>query len=57
VVILNFQKLINKKEVKPINSQPKIRVKKLLPHTNEIMDNINQFISNINSSARSSNLK
>ena len=57
VVILNFQKLINKKEVSPISSQPKISVKKLFPQTKLIIDKINQFISRINSSSRSSNLK
>ena len=57
VVILNFQKLINKNEVKPTNSHPNINVKKLLPLTKIIIDKINQFKSNINSSARSSYLK
>lgn len=57
VVILNFQKLINKKEVKPISSQPIIIVKKLLPITKKIIDKINQLISKINSSALSSYLK
>lgn len=57
VVILNFQKLINKKEVNPISSQPKIMVKKLLPLIKKIIDKINQFISKTNSSFRSSYLK
>lgn len=57
VVNLNFQKFINKKEVKPINSHPKISVKKLLPLTNIIIESVNQFINNINSSHLSSYLK
>jgi hypothetical protein len=57
VVILNFQKFISKKEVRPINSQPKISVKKLLPLTKIIIESINQFIRSINSSSLSSNLK
>jgi hypothetical protein len=57
VVTLNFQKLINKNDVKPINSQPIIIVKKLFPITKKIIDNINQFMSKINSSALSSYLK
>ena len=57
VVDLNFQKFINKNDVNPINSQPKISVKKLLPLTKKIIEKINQFINNINSSSRSSNLK
>ena len=50
VVDLNFQKLISKKEVKPINSQPIIIVKKLFPITKNIIDKINQFINKTNSS-------
>ena len=57
VVILYFQKLISKKDVKPINSQPSINVKKLLPLTNIIIESINQFINKINSSSLSSLLK
>lgn len=57
VVNLNFQKLINKKEVKPISSHPIINVKKLLPRTKKIIEIINQFINKTNSSPRSSNLK
>ena len=57
VIALNFQKLINKNEVKPINSQPKINVKKLLPQTSMIIERINQLISKINSSSLSSYLK
>jgi hypothetical protein len=57
VVILNLQKLINKKEVNPINSQPIIIVNRLLLITKKIIENINQFIKRTNSSPRSSNLK
>lgn len=57
VVILNLQKLINKKEVKPINSQPSKILKKLLDITKKIIENINQFINKTNSSPRSSYLK
>ena len=57
VIALNFQKLINKKDVKPINSHPKISVKKLLPQTSIIIDIINQLINSINSSSLSSYLK
>lgn len=57
VVILNFQKLINKNDVRPISSHPRISVKKLLPLTNKIIESINQFINSINSSSRSSYLK
>ena len=57
VVDLNFQKLISKKEVNPISSHPNIKVKKLFPDTKIIIDNTNQLISNVNSSALSSYLK
>jgi hypothetical protein len=57
VVILKRQKLINKNEVKPINSHPTIKVKKLFPITKKIIEKINQFINKINSSPRSSYLK
>ena len=57
VIALNFQKFINKKDVNPINSHPKINVKKLFPQTRIIIDNINQLISKINSSSLSSYLK
>jgi hypothetical protein len=57
VVILNFQKFINKNDVRPINSHPNINVKKLFPITKKIIENINQFINSIKSSARSSYLK
>jgi len=57
VVSLNFQKLINKNEVKPISSHPIISVKKLLLITKKIIEIINQFINKINSSPLSSNLK
>jgi len=57
VVILNFQKLINKKDVNPINSQPIIMVKKLLPITKNIIEKINQLINKTKFSPLSSNLK
>jgi hypothetical protein len=57
VVILNFQKLINKNDVKPISSHPIINVKKLLPITKKIIENINQFINKTKFSPLSSNLK
>jgi hypothetical protein len=57
VVILNFQKLISKNEVNPISSHPSIIVKKLSPITKKIIENINQFIRSVNSSALSSCFK
>jgi hypothetical protein len=57
VVILNLQKLISKKEVNPIISQPIIILKKLFEITKKIIEKINQFISKINSSPLSSYLK
>jgi hypothetical protein len=57
VEILNRQKLINKNEVKPISSQPKIKEKKLFPITKKIIEKMNQFISKTNSSPLSSYLK
>jgi hypothetical protein len=57
VVILNFQKFINKNDVNPINSHPKISVNILSLITKKIIENINQFISNINSSPLSSYFK
>jgi len=57
VVILNFQKLINKNDVNPINSHPSSILKKLLLNTKKIIENSNQLINKINSSPRSSNLK
>lgn len=57
VVILNRQKLINKNDVKPINSHPIIIVKKLLLITKKIIEKINQFIKRINSSGLSWYLK
>ena len=54
VEILNFQKFINKNDVRPINSHPNINVKKLFQITKKIIENINQFINSIKSSARSS---
>ena len=53
----SITKFISKKDVKPINSHPKIKLKKLLLITKKIMENINQFINKINSSNRSSYLK
>jgi hypothetical protein len=43
VVILFVQKLINKNEVTPINSQPKINVTQLPAHNNKIMDKTKHF--------------
>jgi hypothetical protein len=57
VDILNLQKLINKNEVRPINSQPRISEKKLLPMTKKIIEKINQLINRTNSSPLSSYLK
>jgi hypothetical protein len=57
VVTLNFQKFINKNDVRPMSSQPIINVKKLLLIIKNIIENINQFIKRINSSALSSYLK
>ncbi|MBP6456351.1 MAG: hypothetical protein KA275_06435 [Chitinophagaceae bacterium] len=57
VVILKRQKLINKKEVNPINSHPSKIEKKLLLNTKNIIENSNQFIRSTNSSPLSSNLK
>lgn len=57
VVILNFQKFINKNDVNPISSQPIIIVNKLLLITKKTIEKINQLISKTNSSPRSSNLK
>jgi hypothetical protein len=57
VVTLNLQKLISKKEVNPIISQPTIILKKLFEITKKIIEKINQFISKINSSPLSSYLK
>ena len=51
------QKLIKKKEVKPINSQPKNKTKKLPLVTKQIMLITKQFISNINLSTFGSYLK
>lgn len=43
VKILLVQKLINKNEVIPINSQPKINVIQLPAHTNKIIESTNIF--------------
>ena len=51
------QKLIKKKEVKPIISQPKNKVNKLLAKTNNIILSINQFSNSINKSSLASYLK
>ena len=53
----SFQKLIKKNEVKPINSQPKNKVNKLLANTNKIILKINQLISKVKESSFASNLK
>jgi hypothetical protein len=49
VDILVVQKLIKKKEVKPISSQPRNNIIKLLADTSTIMLNTNRFrkISNL----------
>ena len=46
-----LQKLIRKKDDKPIDSQPKNNVKRLLPKTRTIILNINQFIRRANVSS------
>lgn len=57
VDILVDQKLIKKKEVKPINSQPKNNTKKLPLVTKQIILITKQFINNINRSTFGSYLK
>ena len=51
------QKLIKKNEVKPINSQPKNKTKKLPLVTKQIILMTKQFINNINLSTLGSYLK
>lgn len=43
VVILLVQKLINKNELTPINSHPKINVTQFPAHNNKIIDKTNTF--------------
>jgi hypothetical protein len=57
VDILVDQKLIKKKDVKPINSQPKNNTKKLPLVTSIIILITKQFINNINLSTFGSYLK
>ena len=57
VDILVDQKLIKKKEVKPINSHPKNKTKKLPLVTKQIILITKQFINNINLSTLGSYLK
>lgn len=52
-----LQKLIKKNEDKPIDSQPKNKVNKLLAKTRIIILNINQFINNANKSSWASYFK
>jgi hypothetical protein len=51
VPLLVLQKLIKKKEDKPIDSQPKNKVNRLLLKTSIIILKINQFINNVNKSS------
>jgi hypothetical protein len=53
----NVQKLINKKDVKPISSQPKNITIELSAITSKDILKINQFINNINRSVCGSFLK
>jgi len=57
VEILVDQKLIKKKEVKPINSQPKNKTKKFPLVTKHIILITKQFINSINLSTLGSYLK
>lgn len=57
VLILQTQKLINKKEVNPINSQPKNKHIKFAEVTKKIMLIINKFKKTINRSTLGSYLK
>ena len=57
VLILTIQKLISKKEVIPISSQPKKRETKLAEDTKKIMLIINKFKNIINLSTLGSYLK
>lgn len=41
VAILVFQKLINKKDVTPINSQPRINTNQVPAQTNKTIDSLN----------------
>jgi hypothetical protein len=57
VPLLVLQKLIKKKDDKPIDSQPKNNVNKLLLKTSMIILKINQFISRVNMSSCASYFK
>jgi hypothetical protein len=57
VPLLVLQKLIKKKDDKPIDSQPKNSVNKLLLKTSMIILKINQFISKVNMSSCASYFK
>jgi ribosomal protein S3AE len=57
VAFLLVQKFIKKKEVKPINSQPKNNVKKLFPKTKIIILKIKLFNQNKNLPSSLSPLK
>jgi hypothetical protein len=57
VPLLVLQKLIKKKDDKPIDSQPKNNVNKLLLKTSIIILKINQFISRVNMSSCASYFK
>jgi hypothetical protein len=57
VPLLVLQKLIKKKDDKPIDSQPKNSVNKLLLKTSMIILKINQFISRVNMSSCASYFK
>jgi hypothetical protein len=54
---LVLQKLIKKKEDRPIDSQPKNNVNKLSAKTRIIILNMNQFINIVNMSSFASYLK
>lgn len=57
VPLLVLQKLIKKKDDRPIDSQPKKSVNKLLLNTSIIILKINQFISKVNISSCASYFK
>jgi ribosomal protein S3AE len=57
VAFLLVQKFIKKNEVKPINSHPKNKVKKLFPNTNIIILKIKLFNQNKNLPSSLSPLK
>jgi len=57
VLILDDQKLINKNDVKPINSQPKKKTIKFPLETNKTILITKQFINKINLSKLESYLK